>query len=79
MQELPDMKYERCMRKEKEPSQQKKESCSFSTVTVELKTPISFLLLVESHVSVFLCGTLVNLSTGSSRLCYQQPTTKNTK
>ncbi len=47
------MKYERYMRKEKEPSHQKKESCSFSTVTVELKTPISFLLLVESHVSVF--------------------------
>ena len=35
-------------------------------------------LLVEGHVSV-ICETLVSLSTSSSHLCYQQPTTKNTE
>ena len=40
--EAPNRKYWRHIRKEKEPSRQKKESRSFSAVTVGLKTPISF-------------------------------------
>ena len=48
------------------------------SLTGGLKTPISFLLFVEILVSV-LCSTLVYLSTISSRLSYQQPTTQNNK
>ena len=58
------------------PSRKKKGSRSFSVVTGEVKTFKSFLLLVEGLTCPFLCGTLVNLSTRSSRFCYQQSTNK---
>ena len=67
--EAPDRKYGQRMRIEKEPFQQKKETCSLSAVTVGLKTPISFLLLVKGPCP-FLCGTLVNLFISSGHFCY---------
>ena len=63
----------------KEFSQQKKENCSFSAVTSGVTTPKSILLLVEGTMRPSLDNTLANLSTSSSRLFYQQPTTKNSK
>ena len=62
----------------KEPSQQKKEACALSTVTSRVTTPKSF-LLVEGAMHPSLDDVLANLSTSSSCLFYQQPTTKNTK
>ena len=51
--ETPNRKYKRRMHKEKEPSQQKKETRLLSAVTFELKIPILFLLLVEGHMSIY--------------------------
>ena len=51
--EAPDRKYERRMRKEKEPFRQKKEIRSLSAVTFGLKTPITFMLEADGHVSIF--------------------------
>ena len=46
--EASDRKYEQHKHKEKVPSQQKKKKTrSLSTMTGELKTPISFLLVVK--------------------------------
>ena len=64
-----------CAKKRNRPDKRKKHS--LSAVTVGLKTPIGF-LLVEDPVSV-LCDTVVDLSSSSSRLCYQQLTTKITE
>ena len=58
------------MRKEKEPSRQKKESRSLSAVTNAVRTPKSFLILVEDAMRPFLDDALANLSTRSSRLFY---------
>ena len=63
----------------KEPSRQKKEARSLSAVTSGMKTPKSFLLLVEDAMHLSLDDMLANLSTSSSGLFYQRPTTKNTK
>ena len=64
---------------QKDRSQQKKETGSLSAVTGEVTTLKFFLLLVVGPMRLFLGGTLVNLSTSSSRLFYQWPTTKSTK
>ena len=40
------------------------------------RNQFSFLLLLEGPTSPFSCGTLVNLSTSTSRLFYQQTATK---
>ena len=56
--------------KEKEPSQQKKESRALSAVTSGVTTPKSFLLVVEGAMRPSLVDTLTNLSTSSSRLFY---------
>ena len=63
----------------KEPSWQKKETRSLSAVTGEMTTLKSFLLLVGGPTRPSLGSVLVNLSTSTSRLFYQWPTTKNTK
>ena len=65
-------------RKKKEPSQQKKEACAHSAVTSGVKTPKSFLILVEGTMRPSLKDVLAILSTNSSRLFYQRPTTKTT-
>ena len=63
----------------KEPSRQKKEACSFLAVTSGVTTHKSFWLLVEGTMRPSLDDTLANLSSSSSCLFYQRPTTKNTK
>ena len=63
----------------KEPSRRKKEACAFSAVTSRVATPKSFLLRVEGAMRPSLDDALANLSTSSSRLFYQRPTTKNTR
>ena len=60
----------RHMRKEKEPSRQKKESCSFSAVTSRVITPKSFLVVVGGAMCLSLVDLLANLSTSSSHLFY---------
>ena len=76
--EAPDRKRgDACAKKE--PSQQKKEIRSLLSVTSGVTTPKSFLLLVEGAMRPSLDDTLVNLSTCSSHLFYQRPTTKNIK
>ena len=68
--EAPDMKEGQRMHKEKEPSQQKKESHSLSAVTSRVTTLKSFLLVVEGAMCPSLDDVLVNLSTSSIRLFY---------
>ena len=63
----------------KEPSKQKRETRSFSAVTSFVTTSKSFLLLVKVPMRPSLDDTLANLSTSSSHLFYQRPTTKNIK
>ena len=81
MQKLPEAlnrkRGDACTKKE--PSQQKKEACSLSAVTSGVITPKSFLLQVEGTMRPPLDDSLPNLSICSSRLFYQQPTTRNTK
>ena len=60
----------RGMRKEKEPSRQKKGSRSLSVVTIGVTTPKSFLIVVEAAMRLSLDDALANLSTSSSRLFY---------
>ena len=70
LSEAPDRKRGDACAKEKEPSWQKKESCSLSTVTSGVTTPTSFLLVVEGATRTSLNDALANLSTSSSRLFY---------
>ena len=63
----------------KEPSLQKNEACSLSAETSGMTTSKSFLLLVEGAMRPSFDDALANLSTSSSCLFYQQPTTKNIK
>ena len=81
MQKLPEAfdrkRGDACAKKE--PSRQKKETCSLSAVTSGVTTPKSFLLLVEGAMRPSLADALANLSMNSSRLFYQRPATKNTK
>ena len=58
------------MRKEKEPSRQKKESRSLSAVTGRVTASESFLLVMESAVCPSLDDALANLSTRSSCFFY---------
>ena len=63
--EAPDKKrVGACIKKE--PSRQKKEVRSLSTVTSRVKTPKSFLLLVEGAMRLSLDDALANLSTAVS-------------
>ena len=78
MQKLPETLGRR-MRKEKEPSRQKKNFRSFSTVTSGVTAPKSFLLVVEGTTRSSLDDALANLSTKSSRPFYLRFTTKNTE
>ena len=75
--EAPDRKRGDACAKE-EPSRQKKEAHAVLAVTSGVTTPKSFLLLVEGAMCPSLDDALANLSTSSSRLFYQRPTTKNT-
>ena len=79
LSEAPDRKRGDPCTKKRNCLSKNKETHSLSAVTSEVKTLKSFLLLAEGLLCPFLCSTLVNLSTNSSHLCYQQPTTKNTK
>ena len=63
----------------KEHSRRKKESRSLSAVASGVTTPKFFLLLVEGAMRPSIDDALANLSTSSSYLFYQRPTTKNTK
>ena len=67
------------MRKKRNRLGRKKENRSLPVVTSEVTTLKSFLLLVEGSTCPFLYDTLLNLSPRSSRLFYQQTTTKNSK
>ena len=60
----------------KEPSCQKKETCSLSTVTSGVTTPESILLLVEGTMRPSLDDAVANLSTSSSSFFKQRPTIK---
>ena len=68
-----------CAKKRNHPDKRKNLSLSLSAVTSGVTTPKSFLLLVEGAMRLSLDNALANLSTSSSHLFYQQPTTKNTK
>ena len=58
-------------RTKKEPSWQKKEAYSLSAMTSRVKTPKSFMLLVEGAMHPSLDDMLANLSFSSSHLFYQ--------
>ena len=60
-------------------SRQKKETRSFSAGIGGVTIPKSFLLLVDGTMRPSLDEALVNISTSSSRLFHQWPSTKNTK
>ena len=67
MQKLSETPDRTTHAQEKEPSRQKKETCSLSAVTGEVSTVKSFLLLVEGPTCPFLCCTLFNFSTSRNK------------
>ena len=79
MQKLPESPDGQRIRKEKEPSQQKKESRLLSAVTSGVTAPTSSLLVAEGAMHPSLDDTLANFSTSSSRLFLLTIHDKNTE